>query len=198
MLSRGDKHSGGAGIHAPAGLASAIRRQATQNAPVHAFCASRGRVDTSAVAKFCFSKRQPDQFPKVREMIALILNEVDHSRLLARLVRGLDVPTDASTWSSFVKQNKIKESRFMLSVLTITKSQKKRATAVAPASSVPNSGVQGPTPEGVAQPTTRTEQKELLETTNRNHMDDDAVAMLMNNCRELLFASQSFSPQLTG
>ena len=56
MLSREGKAAGNGAIHAPAGLASAIRRQATRNAQVHAFHASRGRVDTSAVANFSFTK----------------------------------------------------------------------------------------------------------------------------------------------
>ncbi|MGB1481671.1 MAG: hypothetical protein ACPG66_09910, partial [Flavobacteriales bacterium] len=184
MLSREDKAAGNGAIYAPAGLASAIRRQATRNAQVYAFYASRGRVDTSAVANFSFTKRNADQFPKIRELIALVLNEVDHSKILARLIRGQVVPTDAKSWASLVKQNKIKESRIMLSVLTITKSQRRKAP-VSPVVPAPSS----PSGEG-AQPSASAslDRKELLETTNRSYMDDGAVEMLMNNCRELLFA----------
>ena len=115
---------GGAGIYSPAGLARSIRHQANTNADVCKFHASRGRTDASVVPKFALTRRHPDQFPKVLEMIALILDEIDHSRILARIVRGRSVPSSSLEWSHFVKTNRIKESRFMLSVLTITKTLK--------------------------------------------------------------------------
>ncbi|MGB1481627.1 MAG: hypothetical protein ACPG66_09685, partial [Flavobacteriales bacterium] len=192
-----DTKEGGAGIYAPAPLARAIRRQATANADVYAFYASRGRTDTSAVEKFHFSKRQPDQFPKIREMIALILNEIDHSRILARLIRGLDVPNDESSWATFVRQNKIKESRHMLRTLTITKSLKTNRKTQSGGSSAPL-GAEAPPAA------TPLDHKELSETTNRSHMDTPAVVMLMNNCRELLFsvvltiAHGMIEPELAG
>ena len=171
------KIAGGAGIYAPAGLAAAIRQQATFNAEEYKFFASRGRTDISCVSNFRFTKRHPDQFPKTKEMLALILNEIDHSRILARLIRGLAVPKNAVEWKSMVASNKIKESRFMLSILTITKSRKENK-------------------EG--------EDESRLTVTDHNAMDNDAVKMLMSNCSELLFsvilttAHSMIEPELAG